>query len=130
MKGRPSGDFTRAWAGISSLQLSLSATWTGAAARQYSLNQLTDWMCRIPARLAGLDRKGALEPGYDADLVVFDPDAELTVEAEMLHQDGRTPYVGSRLRGIVERTYLRGHRIYERGKAFEKPAGRALARNR
>jgi allantoinase len=130
MKRWPSGDFTRAWAGISSLQLSLSATWTGAAARQYSLNQLTDWMCRIPARLAGFDRKGAIEPGYDADLVVFDPDAELTVEVETLHQDGRTPYAGRRLRGIVERTYLRGHRIYERGKVFESPAGRMLARKR
>ena len=130
MKVRTSSDFTRAWAGISSLQLSLPATWTGAAARRYSLEQVTDWMCRIPARLAGLDRKGAIEPGYDADLVVFDPDAEFTVEAETLHEDRQTPYVGSHLRGIVERTYLRGHRIYERGKAFEKPAGRALAPHR
>jgi allantoinase len=66
-KGFP-GDFTRAWAGISSLELSLSATWTGASARHYSLDQVIDWMCRMPARLAGLDRKGAIEPGYDADL--------------------------------------------------------------
>jgi allantoinase len=130
MKARFSGDFTRAWAGIASLQLSLAATWTGAAARQYSLDRVTDWMCRIPARLAGLDRKGAIEPGYDADLVVFDPDAEFAVGAETLHEDSEPPYVGGCLRGIVERTYLRGHRIYERGKAFEKPAGRALARNR
>jgi len=130
MKVRTSCDFTHAWAGISSLQLSLPATWTGAVARQYSLEQVTDWMCRIPARLAGLDRKGAIEPGYDADLVVFDPDAEFTVEAEALHDGRQTPYVGSHLRGVVERTYLRGHRIYERGRAFEKPAGRALARNR
>lgn len=130
MRAMFSGDFTRAWAGISPLQLSLSVTWTGAAARRYSLNQVTDWMCRIPARLAGLDRKGAIEPGYDADLVVFDPDAEFAVEAEALHQERHTPHIGSRLRGIVERTYLRRHRIYERGKAFEKPAGRVLARNR
>ena len=130
MKAGPARDFTRAWAGIASLQLSLSATWTGASARQYSLNQVTDWMCRSPALLAGLDRKGAVEPGYDADLVVFDADGEFVVEAETLHQDSRTPYLGSRLRGIVQRTYLRGHRIYERGKAFDKPAGRVLARHR
>jgi allantoinase len=130
MKARLSGDFTHAWAGISSLQLSLSATWTGAAARQYSLNQVTDWMCRIPARLAGLHRKGAIEPGYDADLVVFDPDAEFAVDAEALHEHGRTPYGGRRLRGIVERTYLRGRRIHARGKAFETPTGKWLAPDR
>ena len=130
MNARVSGDFTRAWAGIASVHLSLSVTWTGAAARQYSLNQLTDWMCRIPARLAGLNRKGAIEPGYDADLVVFDPDSEFTVDAEALREDGHSPYAGRRLRGIVDRTYLRGHRIYERGKAFAKPTGRSLAPNR
>jgi allantoinase len=124
------GDFTRAWAGISSLQLSLSVTWTGAAARQYSLNQVTDWMCRMPAGLAGLKRKGAIEAGYDADLVVFDPDAEFAVEDIALHEENHTPYVGSRLRGTVERTYLRGSRIYERGKAFEKPAGCVLSADR
>ena len=124
-----SGDFSHARAGISSLQLSLSATWTGAAARQYTLNQVANWMCRIPARVAGLDRKGAIEPGYDADLVMFDPDTEFRVEAATLQDaDTRTPYLGRRLRGVIERTYLRGRRIYERGKAMEKPYGRMLAR--
>jgi hypothetical protein len=40
-----------------------------------------------------------------------------------------SPYVGAHLRGSVERTYLRGRRIYERGKAFGKPAGCVLAPN-
>jgi allantoinase len=124
------GDFTRSWAGISSLQFSLPATWTGASARQYSLNQVTDWMCRNPAGLARLARKGAVEPGYDADLVVFAPDAEFTVDADTPHVDKRTPYVGRRLRGIVERTYLRGHRIYERGKGWGQPGGLVIAPGR
>jgi allantoinase len=125
----PSGDFTRAWSGISSLQLSVPATWTEAIARGYTISQLTEWMCRMPARLAGLSRKGSIEPGYDADLVIFDPDAQFTVDAATL-QPGQapTPYLGRRLRGIVERTYLAGQRIYERGRAIERPLGRLLAR--
>ena len=75
LKQTKSGDFLRAWGGISSLQVSLAATWTGASARGCSLNQLVEWLCRAPARLAGFDRKGAVEVGYDADLVVWDPEA-------------------------------------------------------
>ena len=43
------------------------ATWTGARARGCSLHQIVEWMCRAPARLAGLDRKGAVAVGYDAE---------------------------------------------------------------
>jgi allantoinase len=128
-KGAPSADFARAWTGISSLQLSLPATWTEAAARGYTLSQVTDWMCRMPAHLASLTRKGAVEPGYEADLVVFDPDAQFTVEATMLQPGhSRTPYLGRRLRGVVERTYLGGQRIYERARVIASPRGRVLTR--
>jgi len=126
---RRTDDFTRAWQGISSLELSLSAAWTGAVARQYTLNQVIDWMCRTPARLAGLPRRGAIEPGYDADIVVFDPDAEFTVEAGMLQpRHTYSPYLGRRLRGVVHRTYLRGHQIYQRGRPIERSLGRVLVR--
>jgi allantoinase len=130
LKQTMSGDFLQAWGGISSLQVSLGATWTGASARGYSLNQLADWMCRAPARLAGLDRKGAVESGYDADLVVWDPDGQLTVEGWLLmHRHPLTPYEGRTLRGVVERTYLAGRRIYERGKPMGAATGRLLTRS-
>lgn len=59
------------------------------------------------------------------------PDVQFTVEAAILYDSHqRTPYLGSRLRGVIERTYLRGHRINERGKAIEQPFGRMLARQR
>jgi allantoinase len=129
LKTAPSRTFARAGTGISSLQLSLPATWTEAAARGYTLSQVVDWMCRMPPRLAGLARKGAVEPGYDADLVIFDPDRRFTVETTML-QPGHTvtPYLGYSLRGVVERTYLRGQRICERGTTIARPQGRVIAR--
>jgi allantoinase len=122
-------DFMKAPAGMASLQLGLSIVWTGAKDRGYTLDQLAAWMCRSPARLAGLDRKGAIDVGYDADLVVFDPDAEFVVEAEVVaHRHRLTPYFGRRLHGIVGRTYLRGTRIYERGTPMPPPHGKFLVR--
>jgi allantoinase len=121
-----SADFRQAWSGIPSLEISLSAMWTGAVARGYTLNQVTEWMCKRPARLAGLDRKGAIEPGYNADLVVIDPDAAFTVSADQSPSHEATPYRGRRLHGVVERTYLRGRRIFERGQPIEGRYGRVL----
>jgi allantoinase len=115
--------------GLPSLQFSLPATWTGARTRGYALHQVVDWMCRAPAQLAGLTRKGQIDVGYDADVVVLDADAEFTVEAALLdglHQ--RTPYIGRRLWGVVERTYLRGVEVYSRSRVCGPPRGRLLVR--
>jgi allantoinase len=128
MKQLDSGDFLSAWGGIASLQIGLAATWTTAAARGYSLQQLSEWMCRGPARLARLRRKGSIDVGYDADLAVWDPSAEFTVEGRSLfHRHPLTPYEGRRLRGIVERTYLRGKLIHQRGTPMNAPSGQLLS---
>lgn len=120
-------NFLKARGGIASLQLSLPITWTEANARAFTLEQVARWMCSAPAHLAGLSRKGAIDVGYDADLVVFDSDGEFTVETKaMVSQVGRTPYQGRRLRGVVQRTYLRGSRVYQHGGPFREGCGRFL----
>jgi allantoinase len=117
LKCRESGDFIAAWGGIASLQLGLAAVWTGMRARGLPLERLARWMCAAPARLVGLgQRKGALAPGRDADLVVWSPEQEFTVRAgDLLQRHPLTPYLGRTLAGVVQATYLRGERVFTRG---------------
>jgi len=126
MKKVETGDFRQAWGGISSLQLTLPAVWTGAREHGFTIADLVGWMCAAPARLAGLEgRKGAIAPEYDADLVVWDPEASFEVEAARLHHRHKlTPYAGRTLYGVVRRTLLRGETIDQNG----APNGRILTR--
>jgi allantoinase len=129
LKQTGTGDFVRAWGGIASLQLGLSAVWTGAADRGHVPIDVAEWMSSAPARLVGLGRKGALAPGNDADLVVWDPDETWVVDAAALeHRHPVTPYDGRELRGRVRSTWLRGRKIYDEGAVIGPPTGRLLHR--
>jgi allantoinase len=131
LKHLATGNLRQAWGGIASLELALPAVWDGLSSRPtLSLVDVARWMARQPAELVGLRRrKGAIAPGYDADLVVLDAAAEFTVTPERLHhRHKRTPYEGRRLRGRVEKTILRGRTIYEGGRFPGEPAGQILLR--
>ncbi|MFY9527932.1 MAG: allantoinase AllB [Candidatus Acidiferrales bacterium] len=130
MKRKDSGDFLGAWGGISSLQLSLPAVWTSARQRGYSVRRIAEWMSGGPARLAGLEKhKGAVAVGYDADVVIWNPDATFRVDPPLLHHRHKlTPYAGRELTGVVEATFLRGRKIYDRGEFHPAPTGQALKR--
>ncbi|MEZ0335870.1 MAG: allantoinase AllB [Gemmatimonadales bacterium] len=122
LKLRDEGDFLRAWGGIASLQLGLPAVWTAARARGLEPERLAAWLCAGPARLAGLEgRKGAIAPGCDADLVLWNPEEAFVVEESMLrHRHHLTPWLGRRLYGAVQATYLRGEPVSEHGRLLSR----------
>lgn len=130
LKRLEEGDFSKAWGGIASLQLLLAATWTEARRRGHGLEALAGWVCERPARFAGLaDRKGRIEPGLDADLIVWDPEARFAVEPEALHhRHPVTPYEGRELRGRVEHAFVRGVPVVGRGELATERPGRWVRR--
>ena len=128
MKLRETGDFLQAWGGISSLQLRLPAVWTESKRRGFSLHDVARWLCSAPAKLVGLGgRKGLIAEGYDADLIIWNPTKQFRVEGERLeHRHKLTPYQGRLLAGVVEKTFLRGRKIYDNGEFIGEPCGLLL----
>jgi len=130
MKRLAEGNFRTAWGGISGLSLALPVIWTEASRRGFGLEDIARWMAEGPARLAGCDRrKGSIAEGYDADLVVVDPEEEFVASEERLYYRHRVSAdLGERLRGAVKKTFLRGKCIFEDGEFRGEPRGRELAR--
>ena len=126
------GDFFAAWGGVSSVGLGLSILWTTARARGLALSptDVARWCCSATAAQVGLGhRKGELRVGMDADIAVFDDEAEWTVDGlTMLFRNKCSPYEGKKLTGVVRETWVKGQRVFTRGKGFEpeKPTGELL----
>ena len=128
MKRLDEGSFKTAWGGISSLSLALPVIWTEASRRGFTLTDLTRWMCEEPARLAGCSaRKGRIAEGFDADFVIFEPEAEFVVtEDRLYYRHPVSPYLGERLRGVVKATYLRGQCVFTDGQFCGGATGREI----
>ncbi|WP_153411019.1 allantoinase AllB [Nocardia macrotermitis] len=121
LKRAGDGDFGKAWGGIAGLQVGLPAVWT-AAPDWVDLTDMARWMATAPADLVGLETKGRIAIGADADLCVFAPDEEFVVDAARLrHRNPISAYHGRTLRGVVRSTWLRGEQI-----TGDRPRGRLL----
>ncbi|MDH2413074.1 allantoinase AllB [Nocardioides sp. CER19] len=125
LKRRGGGDFGQAWGGIASLQLGLPAVWTGARERGLPLVDVAGWMATAPARRVGLEHKGRIALGADADLVRFAPEEQFTVDvAALRHRNPISAYAGRSLHGVVRQTWLRGVAV------DGEPRGQLLRRGR
>ncbi|MBI2445203.1 dihydroorotase family protein [Candidatus Micrarchaeota archaeon] len=105
--------------GVPGLETVLPLLVTAALGEKTTLERVQQLCCQNPARIFGLQGKGRLEAGCDADLVFVDLDVEKAVgESTLFTRCGWSPYAGMRLRGWPLKTYLRGRLVFDRGQPF------------
>ena len=109
--------FDRISNGAPGIETLLSVVYSqGVATGRITVERMVDLLATTPARLFGFERKGAIEPGRDADLVVFDPGASHTIRASDLHHTSDyTPYEGLQAAGAVRDVFVRGRAVVRDG---------------
>jgi dihydroorotase (multifunctional complex type) len=117
--------WTDAWAahtGTPGIQYQLPLMVDAFNRGQISMRRLVEAVSVAPARVFGLERKGSLQPGSDADVVLLDMDREWTITNDsVLSKIGWTPYDGRAIRGSVVRTMVRGTDVWVDGEVIGVP---------
>lgn len=123
------GDIWLAKSGFGGTEYLLSALVSEGRKRGLSYNRMAELTSFNPARRFGLNQKGDLAEGLDADVVLVDSSETWIVQAEESEsQQGYTPFEGQELGARVKTTFLRGRRIYDNGEVIGEPRGRYLRR--
>jgi len=125
---KTSGDIWDVHFGLPGIDTTLSLLLDAAARELLAYEDIARLYSETPARLYGLwPRKGAVAPGFDADLALVDPSAHRTLRStEVFSKAGWTPYDGRPVTGRVVRTLLRGTPIAVDGRPVDDRAGRFL----
>lgn len=127
LKKIESGNLKEAWGGIASIQFSLPVVWTKAKEQGFTVSEMAQFMSTAVAKFIGQKKKGALKIGYDADIVVWNPDEQFIVKKEnILYRHKISPYVGENLYGVVKQTYVGGKKVYENGNFLSLPQGNLI----
>ncbi len=118
-------DIWMAKSGFGGTEYLLSGVFSEGSKRGLSLNRMAELTSWNPAQRFGLLQKGDIAPGYDADLVLLDPNETFTVQAaESESGQGYTPFEGQQLTGRVKHTFLRGQPVWANGRIVGPPRGR------
>jgi len=125
-------DLTNIWlakAGFGGTEYLLSGVVSEGSKRGMSYNHMAELLSWKPAQRFGLLTKGDLAPGFDADIVLVDPDEGFVVRAaESESEQGYSPFEGQELRGRVKSTFLRGSLVYHGGEVIGPARGQYLRR--
>jgi allantoinase len=118
-----SGNLKEAWGGIASLQFSLPAMWTKAKERGFELSDIANLMSTNVAEFLKLGhQKGQIAAGYDADLVIWNPEKTFEVKEKDIHYKHKiSPYIGQILHGVINQTYVNGYKVFDNG-TFSNPS--------
>jgi allantoinase len=123
------GNIWLAKSGFGGTEYLLPALVSEGMRRGLSLNKISQLLSLNPARRFGLNAKGDIAPGLDADLALVDPRETWTVRAkESESTQGYTPFEGLELGARVKATFLRGDLVCENGNVLGKPRGNYLFR--
>lgn len=133
-KGLGLEDFTKIPGGLPGVETRGEIMWTcGVAKRKISVAQMCRLLSENPAKLYGLfPRKGTLQPGSDADIVVYDPSGGHVIQAEdCVSAAGYSPYEGFAVDGGIRQVWLRGRLAAENGNVLvSSPEGKYMARGK
>lgn len=122
-------DFASVPGGVPSIEARLALIYQGVRAGLLSAERWVEVCCTAPARLMGLERKGELAPGYDGDVVIFDPDRAKVLTPAALHETaGWTPYEGMAVTGWPRTVFLRGEPVVVGEQMTGSPRGRFVPR--
>ena len=121
------GGALKAVSGMPTLQFSLTAVMELVHQGQLSIEQLVQKMCHAPATLYQIERRGFIRPGYQADLVLVNPQKEWTVTNDcLLSKCGWSPMEGETFHSKVEKTFVNGHLVYADNQVNTTHRGQAL----
>ncbi|HEX9924342.1 MAG TPA: amidohydrolase family protein, partial [Anaerolineae bacterium] len=123
-KARGLADFSRIPGGVPSIEGRFSIVYAyGVRTGRFSASRWVEMCCTTPAQMVGLARKGHLAVGYDADVVIFDPERSVTLSTETLHENvDWTPYDRLEVQGWPAVTISRGRILVEHDQ-FHAEAG-------
>lgn len=108
-------EFDKAPFGIIGLETSLPLTMRELVKPGLlSLTQMVEKMSTAPARIVGLDNKGVIAEGYDADITVIDPNEEWTFTVEEIaSKSSNSPFIGDTMLGRIKTTICNGKVVYQ-----------------